>query len=57
VPLLVRPKFSELTEHIARSKPSHENLPSIDINRAVLSGVVDPDDAIGKAFFGYRQSF
>lgn len=50
VPLLVSTELRELTDHVSRSDPSHENLAGVDANSAMLAGMVDLDDAVTEIF-------
>jgi hypothetical protein len=54
MPQLMRPKICELTDHAARSEARHENLPAIDVDSAMLTSMIDLNNAVADFIGGCR---
>jgi len=54
MPLLMRPKLCELGDHAARSEARHEDLPAIDVDGAMLTGMIDLNNAVAEFIGGCR---
>ena len=54
MPLLMRPKFCELAHHAARGEARHEDLPAINVDGAMLTGMIDLNNAVAEFIGGCR---
>jgi hypothetical protein len=48
--LFMRPELAQLANEALRSQPRNRNLRGIDVDRAMLAGMIHLDDAIAKTF-------